>query len=54
MFYATTNFAKSLRLIGEAVGLGIVKVQQLYARAMSGSSTFLLYPGLSHCRGAMV
>ena len=29
MFYATTNFAKSLRLVGDAVGLGIVKVQQL-------------------------
>ena len=30
MFYAATNYAKSLRLVGDAVGLGIVKVQQLY------------------------
>ena len=45
MFYATTNFAKSLRLIGEAVGLGIVKVQQLYGAGNVGLLHLLAAPG---------
>ena len=45
MCYAANNFAKTLRLVGDAEGLGIVKVQQLYGEgnAMSCSSTFLLH-----------
>lgn len=45
MFYATTNFAKSLRLVGDAVGVGIVKVQQLYGAGNVWLLHLLAAPG---------
>ena len=54
MFYAATNYAKSLGLVGDAVGQGIVKVQQLYGEGNAWLLHLLAALGLSHCRGAMV
>ena len=54
MFYATANFAKSLGLVGDAVGVGIVKVQQVYGAGNVWLLHLLAALGLSHCRGAMV
>ena len=54
MFYAANNFAKTLRLVGDAEGLGIVKVQQLYGEGNVWLLYLLAALGLSHCRGAMV
>ena len=51
MFYATTNFAKSLRLVGDAVGLGIVKVQQLYGEGNVWLLHLLAAPGLLALQG---
>ena len=45
MFYAATNYAKSLRLVGDAVGLGIVKVQQLYGEGNVWLLHLLAVPG---------
>ena len=53
MFYAANNFAKTLRLVGDAEGLGIVKVQQLYGEGNVWLLYLLAALGLSHCRGAM-
>ena len=54
IFYAATNYAKSLKLVGNAVGLGIVTVQQLYGEDNVLLLHLLAALGLSHCRGAMV
>ena len=45
MFYATANFAKSLGLVGDAVGVGIVKVQQLYGAGNVWLLHLLAAPG---------
>ena len=54
MFYASTNYAKSLWLVGDAIGQIIVKVQQLYGEGNVWLLYLLAALGLSHCRGAMV
>ena len=45
MFYSTTNFSRSLRHVGDAVGLGIVKVQQLYGEGNVWLINLLAAPG---------
>ena len=45
MFYAANNFAKTLRLVGDAEGLGIVKVQQLYGEGNVWLLHLLAVPG---------
>ena len=51
MSYATINFLKSPRLVGDAVGLGIVKVQQLYGEGNVWLLHLLAAPGLLALQG---
>ena len=54
MFYAATNYAKSLKLVGNAVGMGVVKAEQLYGEDNVWVLHLLAALGLSHCRAVMV